>query len=133
MKINDSREGAALMVAADAGGVQPHLTDPGAMGAILSGTHRDPFSLLGLHEVGGTLIVRAFVSGATKVSVRGLDGTKGGALVCRDPQGFFDGPVTLASRQPIILEAANATDQWDVVDPYSLGPVLGEMDDYLIG
>ncbi|MEL6599637.1 MAG: 1,4-alpha-glucan branching protein GlgB [Pseudomonadota bacterium] len=121
------------MVAADAGGVQPQLTDPGAMGAILSGTHRDPFSLLGLHEVGGTLIVRAFVSGATKVSVRGLDGTKGGALVCRDPQGFFDGPVTLASRQPIILEAANATDQWDVVDPYSLGPVLGEMDDYLIG
>ncbi|MEL6680311.1 MAG: 1,4-alpha-glucan branching enzyme, partial [Pseudomonadota bacterium] len=104
------------------GVVASQLTDAGAMGAILSGTHRDPFAVLGLHEVEGRLIARAFVSGATAVSVRGLDGTRGGTLTCRDPQGFFDGEVRLAGRQPVILEASNATDTWDVVDPYSLGP-----------
>jgi 1,4-alpha-glucan branching enzyme len=97
---------------------------------IVSGTHNDPFAVLGLHQQGGKWVARTFIANADRVSATLLDGTPAGDLERRDFAGFFEGEVTLAGRQPIRYRAANSTGEWSVIDPYAFGPVLGPMDDY---
>jgi 1,4-alpha-glucan branching enzyme len=65
--------------------------------------------------------------------VRTLDGKTLGKLEKRDDAGFFEGRVTIEKFQPVIYHAGNDGGEWDVIDPYSFGPVLGPMDDYFIG
>ena len=98
--------------------------------ALVSGEHADPFAVLGIHPAGKNFVARALVHGATTVSAATLDGKVVGELVLRDVGGFFEGPVKLKKVQPLRLMAANDGGKWDVVDPYSFGPVLGPMDDY---
>jgi 1,4-alpha-glucan branching enzyme len=62
-----------------------------------------------------------------------LDGKELGELSARDDAGFFEGAVAIKKRQPVRYRARNDGGEWDVVDPYSFGPVLGPMDDYYIG
>ncbi|WP_316015711.1 1,4-alpha-glucan branching protein GlgB [Roseobacter sp. HKCCA0434] len=107
------------------------LTEPGAIAAILSGTHANPFGVLGMHETSAGWIARVFVPGAETVSLETLDGREVGSLDRRDAQGFFDGAITLKGREPLRIRAANADARWEYVDPYSFIPLLGEMDDYL--
>jgi len=106
---------------------------PADVKAIVAGTHGDPFSVLGLHEWAGGLVARCFLPGAEDVMAFTLDGEKLGALALRDPAGFFEGPVSLKTRQLLRYEARNADAEWQLVDPYCFGPVLGPMDDYYIG
>ena len=42
--------------------------------AIVEGRHDDPFAVLGVHEAGGAVVVRAFVPGAESVDVVTRDG-----------------------------------------------------------
>ncbi|WP_332716502.1 1,4-alpha-glucan branching protein GlgB [Pelagibacterium mangrovi] len=107
--------------------------DPKQIARILEGRHDDPFAILGLHEVGGEWIARAYIPYAETLEVRTLDGKAVGALALRDAAGFFEGVIAIDRLQPIVYHAANAGGEWDVVDPYSFGPVLGPMDDYYIG
>ena len=107
--------------------------DPSTITAIVSGTHADPFSVLGLHQTEDGWIVRAFVPYAEKLSVFAQDGSALGALEKVNDAGLFEGPVNLKERSPIRLHASNAGGEWDIWDPYSFGPVLGPMDDYYIG
>jgi 1,4-alpha-glucan branching enzyme len=100
--------------------------------AIVSGHHGDPFSVLGLHGQDGRLAARAFVAGAETLSVTTLDGAPLGRLARRHHAGFFEGPVSLTTRQPVRLHATRGADSWVVTDAYSFGPVLGPMDDYFI-
>ena len=108
----------------------PGRSSDADVAAILSGAHDDPFRVLGLHEVEQRWIARTFIAGADRVSAAQLDGTNIGDLAQRDPAGFFEGEVKLQGRQPIRYRAANSSGQWDVVDPYVFGPVLGPLDDY---
>ncbi|MDB5622179.1 MAG: glgB [Devosia sp.] len=101
--------------------------------AIVGGHHANPFAFLGLHEVNGQMVLRAFVPHADALSASTLEGETVGQLTLRHPAGFFEGPVSLAVRQPIRYRASNADGEWDVFDPYSFGPVLGPLDDYYIG
>ena len=101
--------------------------------AIVAGRHADPFGVLGLHEAGGKWIARAFIPHAESVSARTIDNRILGELTLRDPAGFFEGEVAIARRTPISYHARNAGGEWNVLDPYSFGPVLGPMDDYYIG
>src|SRR5262245_8631232 len=98
--------------------------------AIVAGAHDDPFRVLGLHEIGQTWIARTFIAGADRVNATLLDGTPIGSLAQRDSAGFFEGEVKLSGRQPIRCQAANSQGQWNLVDPYVFGPVLGPLDDY---
>jgi 1,4-alpha-glucan branching enzyme len=107
--------------------------DDKAVAAIVAGRHPNPFSVLGLHEIGEVWVTRAFVPHAETLSVWSLDERPLGTLTRRDPAGFFEGQVEVTTRQPIRYRAANAGGEWDVFDPYSFGPVLGPMDDYFIG
>ena len=99
--------------------------------AIVSGTHRDPFAVLGLHEAAGRLHARCFIPDARTVSAYRLDGHKAADLQPVGQSGFFTGSTRLRKRQPLRYHAANEGGDWWVTDPYSFSPVLGPVDDYL--
>jgi 1,4-alpha-glucan branching enzyme len=106
--------------------------DAAEVDAIVSGQHGDPFAVLGPHEAGDTLLTRAFVDGAEELEAFTLGGKPLGQLERRHDAGFFEGPLSDATRQPLRYRARNAGGEWWVKDPYSFGPVLGPMDDYYI-
>ncbi len=101
--------------------------------AVLAGRHANPFAFLGLQEVMGRFVLRAFIPNAEMVVAYTLAGDELGHLIPRHSAGFFEGLVKIAKRQPIRYHAKNSGGEWDVYDPYSFGPVLGPMDDYYIG
>ncbi|MEO9298328.1 1,4-alpha-glucan branching protein GlgB [Devosia alba] len=107
--------------------------DSAEVEAIVSGRHPNPFGFLGLQEVRGQWVLRAFIPHAELLSAFTLDGTALGHLIPRRADGFFEGKVAIDKRQPIRYRAKNAGGEWDVHDPYSFGPVLGPMDDYYMG
>jgi 1,4-alpha-glucan branching enzyme len=107
--------------------------DPREIEAVVEGRHADPFAFLGLHQVDGEWVLRAFIPHAETVHAFTLGGEALKPLIPRDSAGFFEGLVKVSSRQPIRLHAKNIGGEWDVYDPYSFGPVLGPMDDYYIG
>ncbi|MCC0038135.1 MAG: 1,4-alpha-glucan branching protein GlgB [Brucellaceae bacterium] len=101
--------------------------------AIVAGNHPDPFAVLGLQEAGGRLVARCFIPGALTVEAATLDGKTVGRLQRIDEAGLFEGSLSIRKRRPLVYRAANDGGAWEVVDPYSFGPVLGPMDDYYIG
>jgi 1,4-alpha-glucan branching enzyme len=100
--------------------------------AIASGAHGDPFAVLGLHETGDGFLARTFVPGAETIAALTLDGAAIGELGQGAVPGLFEGRVEIAERRPLRYRASRGTDTWLVDDPYSFGPVLGPVDDYLI-
>ena len=106
--------------------------DAGAIEAIVSGAHGDPFAVLGPQSAGAGLVARAFVDGASELEAFSLDGKSLGQLERRHDAGFFEGKLGTRKRQPLKYRARNAGGEWWVTDPYSFGPVLGPMDDYYI-
>jgi 1,4-alpha-glucan branching enzyme len=115
----------------DADDEVPHLSAEEAE-AIASGTHGNPFSVLGVQETLGGFLARTFIPGASEVQALTLDGQPVGRLQPGASSGLFEGRLTIATRQPLRYAATNSTGAWEVDDPYSYGPVLGPMDDYFI-
>ena len=113
--------------------VIPDPADAGAVEAIVSGRHADPFGVLGLHGAPGAFVARTFIADAEGAEAFTLDGTAVGRLELRHPAGFLEGPVDLPERVPLRYRAWNRGGEWWGTDPYSFGPVLGPMDDYYIG
>ena len=103
----------------------------GTIDAIVDGRHADPFAVLGLHDADGALVVRAFVPGAETVDAVTRSGDLLAHLTRRHAAGFFEG--TIARRTAYRLHAANPHGAWTVDDAYAYGPVLGPLDDWLIG
>lgn len=103
---------------------------------IVAGCHGDPFSVLGLHEDNGKLVVRAFVPGAE--SIEAIDPKTGRKLAELTPvaqaPGLFEG--TAARRKKRFayhLRVLQDGHEWSADDPYRFGPVMGEWDEYLLG
>jgi 1,4-alpha-glucan branching enzyme len=98
--------------------------------AIAAGTHGDPFSVLGPHPMGAVWQVRAFVPGAEALTLTTAEGD-----LQADPlegvPGFFT--ADLPDRQPYAFRAQGHGAAWEFEDPFRFGPVLGEMDEYLLG
>ncbi|MEL6618632.1 MAG: 1,4-alpha-glucan branching protein GlgB [Pseudomonadota bacterium] len=107
----------------------PHMTRDD-IDALLHGRHGAPFDVLGIHTTKGKSWLVAFVPNATRLTatfgrsqtdIPGLDGA------------LFAGPVP-RSRCAHTLTATYADgSEWTFDDPYRFGPVLGEMDRYLMG
>jgi len=115
----------------DADGGNIHLSADEA-GAIASGTHGNPFSVLGVQEFENGFIARVFAPGADEVAAITLDGKPAGVLEPGAAAGLFEGRIEIPARQPLRYVAANSFGTWEIEDPYSYGPVLGPMDDYFI-
>jgi 1,4-alpha-glucan branching enzyme len=104
------------------------LTEVGA--ALNAGRLHDPFAWLGLHDDGeGQRVVRTFQPGAEAVGLKGRKGEDLGALEELAP-GLFVGAVP--QDQAYLLHIA-----WpgggvqESEDPYSFGPVIGDLDLHL--
>ncbi|WP_444666162.1 1,4-alpha-glucan branching protein GlgB [Cereibacter changlensis] len=105
------------------------LIDPQVARAIVEGAHGDPFSVLGLHEKGGQLSLTAFVPGADRLRV--LAGAEVEATPVPDFPGLFTAP--MQRREPYRLRAEGHGATWEFDDAFRFGPILGEMDEYLLG
>ena len=102
--------------------------------ALAGGVHGDPFSRLGMHQSDGALWVRALLPQAQSVAV--LDAGTGeavAALTQIHPDGVFEGAI-LGRRQRFAYRLRVAWDgaPEDIEDPYRFGPVLGELDLWLL-
>ena len=103
---------------------------PGVAEALAFGTLGDPFAVLGPHDTATGRIVRAFLPGASGVEVLARAGDKSlGRLAPAAPHGLFVGRV--GSGQPYRLRIAWPEAVQETEDPYSFGPLLGELDLHL--
>ncbi|MGL6212005.1 MAG: GlgB N-terminal domain-containing protein, partial [Paracoccaceae bacterium] len=110
--------------------MEQRLIDDGVAWAISEGRHGDPFSVLGLHQRGETWVVTAFVPGASKLWVLTAGGEVPARALLAHPGMFL---AVLDGRQSYRLRAKAGGVEWEFDDPYRFGPVLGEMDEYLLG
>jgi 1,4-alpha-glucan branching enzyme len=104
---------------------------PGTLEALLQGRHGDPFALLGVHAGPGGTYVRVWIPGAERIEAFDLKGRWLGNLTRTDDRGLFEGRL-MGQPQPVRYKVQGYGAQWWVTDPYSFGPVLGPLDDYLI-
>ncbi|MDB5886357.1 MAG: glycogen branching enzyme [Polaromonas sp.] len=110
------------------------MVNPTDIDLICSARHGDPFSVLGPHAQAGGMSVRAFLPGARQVGVLdALSARPVGSLARRHGDGFFEAVVDLPAT------AYRLQVEWDngalavIDDPYRFGPVLGDMDVWLLG
>ncbi|MGP6089000.1 1,4-alpha-glucan branching protein GlgB [Antarctobacter jejuensis] len=111
--------------------------NPDIAHAIAEGRHGDPFSVLGQHTLpDGSQCVRAFYPNVEGVEVLSRDGST--SLAKLQPvdgvHGLFDGVLPgVAGRVDYRLRLTRGAESWEEEDAYAFGPVLGEMDEYLLG
>ena len=103
---------------------------------IISGTHGDPFSVLGMHENTQGVSVQAFMPGASGIDV--LDPETGKPVASLSPvpdaDGLFAGDIAgRTGRFPYRLGFRRDGHEWVADDAYRFGPVLGDLDEHLIG
>ncbi len=103
---------------------------PEALAALLDGTHADPFALLGPHDGPEGTFARAILQGAQNAEAFSLKGGRLGRMTRVDGP-LFEGKLR-GNPKPIRYRCRAAGAEWWVTDPYSFGPVLGPMDDFLI-
>ena len=99
--------------------------------ALAAGRHGDPFAVLGPHDTAAGMVVRAFLPHAEKLSVVPPDGPAVD-LERRHDDGVFEGLVPAGTPHNYRLKASNTGGEWTIEDPYRFGPLLGEVDDYLL-
>jgi 1,4-alpha-glucan branching enzyme len=103
---------------------------------IAQGTHHDPFAVLGRHLVNGKHTIRVFAPGVDKIDA--IDVKTGRRIVTLSPvdehSGMFAG-VAARRKNPFAykLRLTKGDTVWTREDPYRFGPVLGELDEHLIG
>ena len=98
--------------------------------AIAEARHGDPFKVLGPHEAPDGPIVRTFLPGASAVEVvRRSDGAVLGRLAQVTGEGLFEGGVS--DRASYLLRISWPGSVQETEDPYSFGPLLGELDLHL--
>src|SRR6266478_3287118 len=118
---------------------------PDELNSFLSGTHADPFHILGPHRLGDDLVIRVFRPDVKKIDVV-LDRQsrdRASQSLSQSPieaekihrDGFFCATVPKATRD--LAYQLRLTD-WDgservMGDPYRYGPIMGEVDLHLFG
>ncbi|WP_285713217.1 1,4-alpha-glucan branching protein GlgB [Erythrobacter oryzae] len=103
---------------------------PEALAALLDGSHADPFSLLGPHDGPEGTFARAILHGAEEAEAFSLKGGRLGKMTRVDGP-LFEGKLR-GKPKPVRYRCRGNGAEWWVTDPYSFGPVLGPMDDFLI-
>jgi len=103
-----------------------------ALNALLAGRHGDPFAVLGPHQDGDTLVVRACVPGAQAVTLTDAQGTPLADMTALHEGGVFSGRIA-AGKPDYQLRLRWPDGQTQLSrDPYAFGLLLGELDLHLI-
>ncbi|MBS0223154.1 MAG: 1,4-alpha-glucan branching protein GlgB [Proteobacteria bacterium] len=98
--------------------------------ALAGARHNDPFRVLGPHDIDKGRLIRAYLPGAQGVDVlRRTDRMSIGTLRQQDGKGLFEGVV--ADRSPYLLRIKWPDAVQETEDPYSFGPLLGDLDLHL--
>jgi len=109
----------------------PPALSPDALAQIAAGTFDDAFSVLGAHKQGRLRTVTAFDPGAAVLGAKVAGKLHPLAPVDGQP-GFFHGKVPGA--KPYLLSGETADGiSFEYEDAYRFGPVLGDLDEYLLG
>jgi 1,4-alpha-glucan branching enzyme len=107
----------------------PLLSDADAL-ALCQGRHGDPFAVLGPHtSPQGQPVVRAFLPGAASALV--VAGARGWPLKLRDAAGLWEGDVGTPGLYQLRVRWQDGSESL-IEDPYRFGPVLGDMDVWLL-
>ncbi len=107
---------------------------PDELNSFLSGTHSDPFRILGPHRVGDDLAIRVFRPDAQKIDIilnREANEPIAAERIHRD--GFFCATVPGATRDldyRLCLQSRDGSESL-TRDPYQYGPLMGEVDLHL--
>ncbi|GAA4215341.1 1,4-alpha-glucan branching enzyme [Sagittula marina] len=110
------------------------LIDADDLSRLLSGQHTDPFGVLGLHEVDGQLVARVFRPGVAEVEVIDRKTGRRAARLERIEGEVFAGAIPRRKKWfPYTLRMTEGTETWVEEDAYGFGPVMGELDEYLLG
>jgi len=105
--------------------------DAGAAEALAQARHGNPFALLGPHDTPAGPVVRALLPGAQSVDIlRRSDRAQLARLEPVEPHGMFQGVVS--ERAPYLLRITWPGAVQETEDPYSFGPLLGDLDLHLI-
>ncbi|MGY0157743.1 1,4-alpha-glucan branching protein GlgB [Edwardsiella tarda] len=101
---------------------------------LLTGHCADPFALLGMHSTAKGLAVRALIPDAQAVQV--VDRKNGRTVATLEPiheGGFFCGLLPRRKNPfPYLLRVTWGDQQHLLEDPYRFGPLLGEIDNWLL-
>jgi len=101
-----------------------------AIEALRLGRHADPFAVLGRHlDAQGQPCVRVWLPGAA--AVQSVAGARAWPLQMVHSDGFFEGPVNASGAYQLRVRWAEGQSAL-VEDPYRFGPVLGELDVWLL-
>ena len=106
--------------------------DPATARALAEGRMGDPFAVLGPHRRNRRGTVSAMIPGALRAWVLAESRTPAAMEPHPVAPDLFVGPLPGLGAYRLRAEAADGT-TWDWDDPYRHGPVLGEMDEYLLG
>jgi 1,4-alpha-glucan branching enzyme len=101
---------------------------------LLHAEHDDPFGVLGLHKIGDLWVVRAFRPDAKELTVVDPVHTDRRFPANRvADEGLFEAPLTGVSEAfDYLLQVVTwSGETLQFSDPYSYGPILGELDMYL--
>lgn len=111
------------------------LANTSELQAISNGQHGNPFAVLGLHDDNGKLGLAVYHPDVD--SVEALDAKTGRRIAelspVEDAHGVFFARTRRKNRFDYRLRFTRGSDVWEANDPYAFGPVLGELDEHLIG
>ena len=110
--------------------INPITIDPGIM-RLQTGTHHDPFEVLGLHtQPDGSTLLRAFLPAAEAVEVAGARMKRVAGTDCFELTLPPGAPVDV---HPVLRWLGKRGGDWnEIISPYSFEPQLGELDLYLL-
>ncbi|HEV7414919.1 MAG TPA: 1,4-alpha-glucan branching protein GlgB [Tianweitania sediminis] len=108
---------------------------PSDIEAIIRGRHGNPFVVLGmLGGNGEPVAVNVFAPQAATVTLVGEDGKEIAELERVHREGFFSSYIKgRTERFRYWLKMTAGEHEWIAEDPYRFPPVLGELDEYLLG
>ena len=113
---------------------QSSLLSAADVHALVTGRHRDPFRVLGPHEAGSGLVVRAVRPGAARVAVVRQPGGTPIDMARVHDGGLFEarveGELATFDYRLHVTEASGHAHTID--DPYRYGPVFGAIDAHLL-
>ncbi|MBV8351319.1 MAG: 1,4-alpha-glucan branching protein GlgB [Verrucomicrobia bacterium] len=101
---------------------------------LLNAEHDDPFGVLGLHRVDGLWVVRAFRPDAKELAIVDRNNPKRQFPANRIAnEGLFEAQLTdVTEAFDYLLQITTwSGESFQISDPYSYGPILGDLDMYL--
>ena len=104
-----------------------------AYAALMSGRYGDPFGVLGIHQAGGSRVIRTLQPHAERVSIIDNQGTVLSDMERVHPDGIFAALMPPRLRHYRLRLTTTVGDTVDIEDPYRFPTTLGDMDLYLLG